>query len=50
MESYVKLEPVKLEPVKQEPVIQETDLKEKVLKLEQTIEMLIKRIEVLENN
>ena len=45
MESYVKLE-----PVKQEPVIQETDLNEKVLKLEQTIEMLIKRIEVLENN
>ena len=45
MESYVKLE-----PVKQEPVIQETDLKVKVLKLEQTIGMLIKRIEVLENN
>jgi hypothetical protein len=45
MESYVKLE-----PVKQEPVIQEPDLKVKVLKLEQTIEMLIKRIEVLENN
>ena len=53
MESYVqlepvKLEPVKLEPVKQKPVIQEPDLKEKVLKLEQTIEMLIKRIEFLE--
>ena len=50
MESYVKLEPAKQEPVIQEPVIQEPDLKVKVLKLEQTIEMLIKRIEVLENN
>ena len=50
MESYVKLELVKQEPVIQEPVIQEPDLNVKVLKLEQTIEMLIKRIEVLENN
>ena len=45
MKSYVKVE-----PVKQEPVIQEPDLKIKVLKLEQTIEMSIKRIEVLKNN
>ena len=50
MEFYVKLEPVKQEPVIQEPVIQDPDLKVKMLKLEQTIEMLIKRIEVLENN
>ena len=41
MEFYVKLE-----LVIQEPVIQEPDLKVKVLKLEQTIEMLIKQIEV----
>ena len=52
IESYVKLEPTKQEPVIQEPVIQEPviqdpDLKVKFLKLEQTIEMLIKRIEVL---
>ena len=55
METYVKPEPVKQEPVKpepvkQEPVKEEPDLKEKVSMLEKTIEILIKRIEVLENN
>ena len=50
METYVKQEPVKQKPVIQEPVIQEPDLKVKMLKLEQTIEMLIKRIEILEKN
>ena len=50
MESYVKLEAVKQEPVIREPVIQEPDLKVNVLKLEQTIEMIIKLIIFLENN
>jgi hypothetical protein len=50
IESYVKLDPVKLELVKLKLVEQEPYLKEKVLKLEQTIEMLIKLIEGSENN